>query len=95
MKLLTLVDLEATSLFGTDLIINLNSPFSDKGKRDYSVQDVGMIITWQHINVLPLVQFVTNVAKKGHLVPTVLKASACSVYWQYRTESFQLFGNYD
>ena len=66
-KLLTLVDLEATGLFRTDLIINLNSSFSGKGKRGYSVQDVGMIIIWQEINVQPLVQFVTNVAIKGHL----------------------------
>ena len=48
------------------MIINLNSPFSGKGKRDYSVQDVGMIIIWHEINIQPLVQFVTNVAKKGH-----------------------------
>ena len=71
-KLLTLIDLEATSLFRTDVIINLNNPFSDKGKRDYNVKDAIMIVTWQEINVQPLVQFVTNVAKKGILVPAVL-----------------------
>ena len=66
MKLLTLVDLEATGQFRRDLIINHNSSFSGKGKRDYSVQDMGMVIIWQEINVQPLVQFVINVAKKGH-----------------------------
>ena len=73
-KLLTLVELEATGLFRTDLIINLNSPFSGKGKRDYSVQDVGMIIIWQEINVLSLVQCITKVAKMDILVPTVLQS---------------------
>ena len=48
--------------------------FFRQGKRDYSVHDVGMIIIWQEINVQPLVQFVTNVAKKGILVPTILQS---------------------
>ena len=73
-KLLTLVDLEATSLFRTDLKINLNIPLLDKDKSDYSVQDVVMTITWQETNVQPLVQFVTNVARKGTSVPTILQS---------------------
>ena len=82
MKLLTLVDLEATGLFRKDLIINLNSPFSGKSKRDNSVQDVGMILIRREINVQPLVQFVTNVAKEGILVPTVLQSLYMPAFWE-------------
>ena len=75
---------------------NLISPFSGQGKRDYSVQDVGMIIIWQEINVQPLVQFVTNVAKKkGILVPTVLQSLYMQCLLAIQKRKLPAFWNYD